>query len=198
MILYEYMVVKGCECVFDIEKRWIRRIQRDGHEESANKLIQKYYKEIFAYTYNRVFDQQLAMDLTQEIFIRTLQSISSFDEKKASFRTWLYQIAQNHCTDYFRSKSFQISKQTDVVEQIELDGEDEVISLVLQHQQLAEIQSVLQSFDEQDQQIIIGKLLDDLTFIQLAEKLHIPLSTVKTKYYKAIKQLKRELEVLHK
>ena len=198
MILYEYMVVEGCEEVFDSEKRWIRRIQRDGHEESANKLIHKYYKEIFAYTYRRVFDQQLAMDLTQEIFIRTLQSIGNFDEKRASFRTWLYQIAQNHCTDYFRSKAFQASKRTDVMEQIELDGEDEVITLVLQNQQLAEIQSALQTFDEQDRQIILGKLLGNLTFIQLAEKLHIPLSTVKTKYYKAVKQLKRELEVLYK
>jgi RNA polymerase sigma factor (sigma-70 family) len=198
MLLYEYMVVKGCEYVFDVEKRWIRRIQKEGHEESANKLIQKYYKEIFAYTYKRVFDQQLSMDLTQEIFIRTLQSISSFDEKKASFRTWLYQIAHNHCTDYFRSKSFLTSKRTDVMEQIELDGEDEVISLVLQNQQLAEIQHALQAFDEEDQQIVLGKLLNDFTFIQLAEQLHIPLSTVKTKYYKAIKNLKREFEVLHK
>lgn len=41
MILYEYMVVKGCEYVFNVEKRWIRRIQKDEHEESANKLIQK-------------------------------------------------------------------------------------------------------------------------------------------------------------
>lgn len=192
------MNVKGCERVFDVEKRWIRRIQKEGHEESANKLIQKYYKEIFAFAYKRVFDQQLAMDLTQEIFIRTLQAIPHFDEKKATFRTWLYQIAHNHCTDYFRSKAFQTSKQTDVVEQIELDGEDEVVSLVLHNQQLAEIHKALQAFDEQERQIILGKVLDDFTFIQLAEKLQIPLSTVKTKYYKAIKQLKRELEVLNK
>lgn len=184
--------------MFDVEKRWIRLIQKNGHEESANKLIQKYYREIFAYTYKRVFEQQLAMDLTQEIFIRTLQSIGNFDEKKASFRTWLYQIAQNHCTDYFRSKAFQTSMRTDMVEQIELDGDDEVMRHVLQNQQLAEIQHALQAFDQEDQQIVLGKLLDDLTFIQLAEQLHIPLSTVKTKYYKAIKNLKRELEVLHK
>ncbi|MEK3765695.1 RNA polymerase sigma factor [Solibacillus sp. FSL K6-4121] len=184
--------------MFDVEKRWIRRIQKDGHEESANMLIQKYYKEIFAYTYKRVFDQQLSMDLTQEIFIRTLQSINNFDVKKASFRTWLYQIAQNHCTDYFRSKAFLISKRTDVMEQIELDGEDEVISLLLQKQQLAEIREALQAFDEDEQQILLGKLLNDLTFIQLSEQLRIPLSTVKTKYYKAIRNLKKELEVLHK
>ena len=184
--------------MFDVEKRWIRRIQKEGHEESANKLIQKYYKEIFAYTYKRVFDQQLAMDLTQEIFIRTLQAIPQFDDKKATFRTWLYQIAHNHCTDYFRSKAFQTSKQTDVVEQIEREGEDEVVALVLHHQQLAEIHNALQAFDEQERQIILGKVLEDCTFTELAEKYQLPLSTVKTKYYKAIKRLKSELEVLDK
>ncbi|MFP9130437.1 RNA polymerase sigma factor [Niallia sp. BSM11] len=180
--------------MFDLERRWIRRVQKDGHEESANKLIHKYYKEIFSYTYRRVFDQQLAMDLTQEIFIRTLQSINNFDEKKASFRTWLYQIAENHCTDYFRSKGFRTRIKTDVVEQIEIASEDEVLLQVLHNHQLEELQCVLTTFDEQEQQILLGKLIDDLTFQQIAKKLHVPLSTVKTKYYKAIKNLKRELE----
>jgi len=188
------MGVEGSEDMFDKEKRWIRRIQQDGHEDSANKLIHKYYKEIFAYTYKQVFDQQLSMDLTQEIFIRTLQSIGQFDNNKASFRTWLYTIALNHCRDYFRSKAFQTTKQTDIVEEIELNSEDEVLKQVIQKQQLNEIQNALTSFDVQEQQILLGKLMEDLTFLELAEKMDIPLSTVKTKYYKGIKNLKRELE----
>jgi len=71
--------------MLNAEKRWIRRIQNNGHEESANKLIHRYYKEIFAYTYRRVFDQETAMDLTQEIFMRTLQSIHQFDTKNPLF-----------------------------------------------------------------------------------------------------------------
>lgn len=181
--------------MFDLEKRWIRRIQKDGHEESANKLIHKYYKEIFAYTYKRLFDQQLAMDLTQEIFIRTVQTIAHFDENKASFRTWLYQIASNHCTDYFRSKSFQTAKHIDVVEQVEAKGEDAVLKEILHRQQLNDIKQALASVDELERKIVLGKLIDDLKFQQLADNLHVPLSTVKTKYYKGIKQLKKQLEV---
>lgn len=181
--------------MFDLEKRWIRRIQKNGHEDSANKLIHKYYKEIFAYTYKQLFDQQLAMDLTQEIFIRTLQTITHFDENKASFRTWLYRIASNHCTDYFRSKAFQMAKQIDVVEQVEMRGEDAVLKEVLHKQQLLEIQQALATVDELERQIVLGKLVDDLKFQQLADDLHVPLSTVKTKYYKGIKQLKQKLEV---
>lgn len=188
------MYVEGCEDVFDFEKQWIRRIKQDGNEDSANKLIHKYYKEIFAYTYKQVFDQQLSMDLTQEIFIRALQSIQNFDDKKGTFRTWIYQIATNHCTDYFRSKVFQTIKQTDIVEQVEIDGEDEVLKQVFQKQQLEEIHQIMSTLDKVDRQILFKKLFDELTFLEIAEKLHIPLSTAKTKYYKAIKILKIELE----
>lgn len=181
--------------MFDLEKRWIRRIQKNGHEESANKLIHKYYKEIFAYTYKQLFDQQLAMDLTQEIFIRTLQTISCYDENKASFRTWLYQIAKNHCTDYFRSKSFKSTKYMDVFKQVEMEGEDAVLKEILHRQQVDEIKQALATVNELDRQIMLGKLIDDLKFQQLADDLQVPVSTVKTKYYKGIKQLKKQLEV---
>lgn len=180
--------------MFDFEKKWICRIKEDRHEDSANKLINKYYKEIFAFTYKKCSDQQLAMDLTQEIFIRILQSIEDFDEKKSSFRTWIYKIATNHCIDYFRSKSFQTTKQTDVVETVEITGEDDVIKQVFQNQQVEEIHQMINTFEQVDRQILLKKLFDELTFPEIAEKLHIPLSTTKTKYYKSIKILKAELE----
>ena len=179
--------------MLNAEKRWIRRIQNNGHEESANKLIHRYYKEIFAYTYRRVFDQETAMDLTQEIFMRTLQSIHQFDTKKSSFRTWLYIIAKNHCTDYFRSKQFQVIRQTDLQTDIEIEGEDEVILHVMEKERLNTILQLLAGVDEQERQIVLKKLMDDLTFVQIAEHLNIPVSTVKTKYYKGINYLKMEL-----
>ena len=184
--------------MFDLEKRWIRRIQNNGHEASANKLIHKYYKEIFVYTYKQLFDQQLSMDLTQEIFIRTLQTIALFDENKASFRTWLYRIASNHCTDYFRSKAFQTAKHIDIVERVEVSGEDAVLKEILHKQQLHDIQQALATVDDLERQIVLGKLVDNLKFQQLADDLHVPLSTVKTKYYKGLKQLKQKLEVDYK
>lgn len=184
--------------MFDLEKRWIRRVQQDSHEDSANKLVHKYYKEMFAYTYKQVFDQQQAMDLTQEIFVRALQSISHFDRNKASFRTWLYHIASHHCTDYFRSKSFQTKKHTDFVAEIEIAAKDEMLQQMIQKQQIQQVQQVLSTFEEQEQQIVVGKLVEDMTFLEISEKLQIPLSTVKTKYYKSMKKIKVELEASYR
>lgn len=75
------------------KKSLIRRVRLWNDRKAAGELIGKYYDEIYAYTYRQTLEKQLAMDLTQEIFISVLQSIGDYKTKKSSFRTWLYRIA---------------------------------------------------------------------------------------------------------
>ena len=77
----------------------IRKIKKKQNKEAAGLLIERYYREIYAYTYRQVACKELAMDLTQEIFILVLKGIRAFDEKKGSFRTWIYRIASNKITE---------------------------------------------------------------------------------------------------
>lgn len=184
--------------MLDFEKQWIRKIKKTNDEESANKLIHTYYKEIFALTYKKCFDEQLALDLTQEIFIQVLQSIHHFDEKKASFRTWLYKIATNYYADYFRSKTFQMTKHTVHQEVIEIASEDYAIKYIFQKEQLDEFQQIIHTFEEEERLILLYKLLHELTFVEIAAKLQLPVSTTKTKYYKSIKLLRAEWEAKSK
>ena len=169
-------------------------MQNSAHGESANKLVKKYYKEIFAFVYKQSFDEQLALDLTQEVFIRMLQSISNFDPKRAAFRTWLYRIVSNHCIDYFRSKSFQAVKQTIYVEEIEIDGVDDVIEQVETKEHLVKVNELLLKFDSELQQIVRYKVFLELTFQEISSLMNLPESTVKTKYYAVIKKLRKEMK----
>jgi len=169
-------------------------VQNSAHGESANKLVKKYYKEIFAFVYKQSFDEQLALDLTQEVFIRMLQSISNFDPKRAAFRTWLYRIVSNHCIDYFRSKSFQAVKQTIYVEEIEIDGIDDVIEQVETKEQLVKVNELLLKFDSELQQIVRYKVFLELSFQEISSLMNLPESTVKTKYYAVIKKLRKEMK----
>lgn len=54
-------------------------------KEAANTLISYYYKEIYAYVYRQTGNEELAKDLTQDIFIQILQKIAMFDHKKLHF-----------------------------------------------------------------------------------------------------------------
>lgn len=91
------------------EQKLIKRIKKKQDKEAANTLISYYYKEIYAYVYRQTGNEELAKDLTQDIFIQILQKIAMFDHKKASFRTWMYRIASNKICDHYRSKVHRLS-----------------------------------------------------------------------------------------
>ena len=176
------------------EKRWIRRVQRSAHEDSANQLVKHYYKEMFAFVYKQVVDDQEALDLTQEVFIRMLQSIGNFDARKASFRTWLYRIATNHCIDYFRSKGYRTLAQTDYIDEQDVESTENILQHITQKEQVEELQLYLAQCDEKAQQIVRHKLFLNQTFAEIADMFQLPESTVKTTYYKTIRFIRKRME----
>lgn len=180
--------------MINFEKRWIQKIQDTSDHASANRLIKKYYKEIYVYVYKQVLDEELSLDLTQEIFIRMLKSIRHYDGTKSSFRTWLYKIATNHCIDYFRSKQYRITNLIDLMDEMELEGEN-VVELSLEYREdYEEVQLVLAQLSDEVQKIVRMKIFLEYSFREIAEIIEIPESTVKTKYYKAIQQLRKGIE----
>src|SRR5699024_970877 len=112
------------------EKQWIKQIKKNGNESAANTLISSYYKEMYAFVYKQTLDPELSLDLTQEIFISVMKSMSKYDSKKASFRTWVYKLASNRLVDYYRSKSFTYTKIEQSIEDYEFaDHYDMTVSL---------------------------------------------------------------------
>lgn len=81
------------------ERKLIRKIKLFGSSKDANTLVKLYYDEIYGFVAKQMNDKDAAYDLTQEIFISMLHSIGSYQEKRASFRTWLYRIAINKIID---------------------------------------------------------------------------------------------------
>ena len=180
--------------VINFEKRWIQKIKDNSDHASANKLIEKYYKEIYVYVYKQMLDEELSLDLTQEIFIRMLKSIHNFEGTRSSFRTWLYRIATNHCIDYFRSKHYKSTSRINLIPEIELVSENNVELSLEYKEDYEEIQLLLAQLSEEVQKIVRQKIFLDYSFREIAEILDIPESTVKTKYYRAIKQMRIRME----
>ena len=176
--------------------RWIKQIKRNASESAANELVSKYYKEMYAFHYKQTLDAELSMDVTQELFIAVLQSIHAYDPKKASFRTWLYRIASNRIVDYFRSKHYRYAQFTQPIEDIHQEVEDEYnLEIKLEHKEQFElVTAVVNRLDAHSQQVIRLKLFGDYTLKEIAAIEAIPLSTVKTRYYAALKRIRKEME----
>ena len=86
------------------EKHLIERTQ-SGDSEAFTPLVGKYQDRLYCHINGRVVDPELAKDLTQETWLRALRSISNFRGDSA-FYSYLYRIAENVCTDYFRRQKY--------------------------------------------------------------------------------------------
>lgn len=178
------------------EKVLIKRIQKHGDKKAADELISAYYKEIYAFVYRQTGEMQLSMDLTQEIFISMLRSIDAYTPKKAAFKTWLYRIASNKVVDYFRSANYKYFSQITDIEECEFflsDSGD--METQAEHKLLVQkVMCYLTQYDFEIQQIIRLKFFSDKTFREISEIMTISENTVKTKYYKALKNLRKDVE----
>ena len=169
----------------------IQRLQKNGDEKSAELIISHYYHEIYCYMYKQTIDKELAMDLTQEIFVSMLQTIKNYDQQKANFRTWLYRIATNKVVDYYRSRAF---RQAQVVEMLNEDLESEAdFSLDIERKiELEQIIDCVNQLDVTRQKIFRLKIFGEYTFDEIAKMMKIPESTVKTKFYATQRLIRTE------
>ncbi len=91
--------------MFDIDDTALIEHTQQGDSEAFTPLIGKYQDRLYRHINGRVKDPELAKDLTQETWLRAFRSISSFRGDSA-FYSWLYRIAENVCTDYFRRQKY--------------------------------------------------------------------------------------------
>jgi len=75
-----------------------------GDAHSLEKLILRHQAWIYNIAFKMVMDHDDASDITQEILIKMITNLSSYDSRKAAFRTWLYRITVNHILSMKKKK----------------------------------------------------------------------------------------------
>ena len=187
-----------------IEQKLIKRIKKKQDKEAANTLISYYYKEIYAYVYRQTGNEELAKDLTQDIFIQILQKIAMFDHKKASFRTWIYRIASNKIYDHYRSKTHRLSLKREPIdmtdENMELQNSNlglaikDLSELIVNKELIEKIMEIVSLYKQEWQEIFYMKCFEERTFQDISQTLNISENIVKSRFYKMIRQIKSEVD----
>lgn len=175
----------------DKEKQWIRKIQKKADKQAANDLILKYYKEMYGFVYKQTLDEELSLDVTQEIFMNVLKSIRNYDPKKASFRTWLYKVASNRLVDYYRSRNYRDERRVESIDEFEFEEQSDFTLSFEYKEEVEQVTELVNQLDAVSQHIMRLKLFGEYTFLEIAQIEGISESTVKTKYYVALKQIRK-------
>jgi RNA polymerase sigma-70 factor (ECF subfamily) len=94
------------------EENIVRRAQQQD-PVALTQLYEENFDRIYRYIVLKIGDRIEAEDMTQQVFLHALKSLSSFKWKGMPFCTWLYRIAHNQVVDYLRKKSKRVTVPLD-------------------------------------------------------------------------------------
>jgi len=145
------------------------------------EYIQNYKEKLYRLAYSYVKDEQLAMDVIQESIEKSLTSLEKL-KNPDYIGTWMYRIVVNTSVNLIR-KNKKIIYMDEVPERSQKEevGIDEKMDLY----------EAIDKLKEEYKTVIMLRYFEDLTLNDIAEITGVPLSTVKTRIYTAIRQLKK-------
>ena len=134
-------------------------------------------------------------DLSQETLLKAYRGLATF-KKEARFSSWLSQIALNVCRDRMRrgrGKTYvsidDISASTPEVS----ERGPSALELIEARDLSRQVAAAVAALPEEQREVVVLKEYQGLTFVEIAETLDVPLSTVKTRLYRGLGQLRQQL-----
>jgi RNA polymerase sigma factor (sigma-70 family) len=166
---------------------WIELLrQRDTR--GFNWLYDQYAGVMLGCIFKVVGDKEVAEDLLQDAFVKIWKNIDQYDTVRGTFFSWIFNIARNTAIDYRRSKAFKNDEKNTSLESI--------VQLDQQHSEqpdvsLIGLRDVVFKLDTEYREIIDLIYFFGFTQEETAQKLNIPLGTVKTRTRAAILKLRK-------
>lgn len=167
-----------------------------GEESAFDVLVGRWEKRIRGAIYRFVGSEDDARDLCQEAFLKAYKSLGSF-KQEARFSSWLYQIALNLCRDRLRRRRGRTMVSLDELEEsgaaMTMPGPS-ALEMLQERDVSRLVASAIASLADEQREVIILKEYQGLTFLEIALVLDMPISTVKTRLYRGLDQLRSRLE----
>lgn len=145
--------------------------------------IEEQYDKIYRYCYFKLYDKQLAQDITQETFLRFLRQDLSLDSSKEL--PYLYTIAKNLCVDSFRKKTTESLEN--ITEETTYDPTEDWISNLT-------LKSVISKLPQEEQELIFLRYVNEISITAICRITGFSRFVVYRRLSKALKWLKEELE----
>jgi len=173
------------------EESLVRRAQQRDQEAFA-QLYERYFDKIYRYVVIRIGNETEADDMTQQVFLNALHSISSFRWKGAPFSAWLFRIAHNQVVDYLRKKTRQATESLD--ESLAISKSDPQL-VVEQRLDIEQLILATKGLTKAQQEVIALRFVSELSTAQVAKVMGKSEGAVKALQHSAIVALRKALSV---
>jgi RNA polymerase sigma-70 factor (ECF subfamily) len=170
----------------DSDAALVQRLAAGAREEALAELYRRYGARLYSLGVRQLGDRQLAEELVQETFIRLWRSASAYDPEKGSVAAYVFTIARRIAVDLWRRPS---SRPFEPEPEETPDTRDPVSTMLTG----LVVRDALQMISPQHREVLELSYRGELSQREIADVLGIPLGTVKTRTYYALRALKLAL-----
>ncbi len=171
---------------------------KNGNRNAYAELIRKYEARVRGYAGMMLADATQAEDAAQEIFIKAYESLDKF-RGEASFSTWIYRIATNHCLDLLKKRKRTRTESWEAL--IEKNGDTIEAAMIAPNTAKPSVDmtelitQLLSHMPEISRNMLILREVQGLSYEELAQTLGCTLDSVKSRLKRARQEL--ELKMRH-
>lgn len=175
------------------ERQLIAQAQR-GRREAFGELVRRYQDRVFNLAYRLLGSVQEAEDVTQETFLCAFRALRTF-RGRSQFFTWLYRIAVNKAANARRGRLLRYRRERD--DKLLGDGQrpqenSPSRALEAEEEELL-LQKALNQLSPDHRTVLVLSVIEGMKYEAIAETLHIPVGTVRSRLHRARLELREVL-----
>ncbi|HEX6145847.1 MAG TPA: RNA polymerase sigma factor [Acidimicrobiia bacterium] len=153
---------------------------RLGDEAAVKAVYDRFGGPVFALSMSILGEHGLAADATQQTFVKAWRAASTYDAER-SFAPWIYAIARRTAIDIYRRRSRLV-----VTDDVDVPTFPPGLETVWE---VFEVRAALDRLPDEERQVVKLSHFDGFTHVEIAERLDIPVGTVKSRSHRAHRRL---------
>jgi RNA polymerase sigma-70 factor (ECF subfamily) len=166
-----------------------------GETSAFDILVARWEDRIRGAAFRFLGSEEEARDVAQEAFLKAYRALPAF-KREARFSSWLYQIATNLCRDRLRRRKTRATVSLDELAEagpVLVESGPGAHDQLLLRDRAHAVRRAIHALPEEQREVLILKEYQGLTFLEIAQALGLPVSTVKTRLYRGLGQLRLQL-----
>jgi RNA polymerase sigma-70 factor (ECF subfamily) len=167
----------------------------DGDTRAFASLYQRHSRPAYSLAYRLMNGRQAAEDLVQEAFIKAWRSVGSYRVGRGSVRAWILSIVRNRAIDLFRSHATRRRTQDKVESEAPRSQPNEAFAETWRNFKRDLVRQALEELPYEQRKVLVLSHFSELTHAEIAERLCLPLGTVKGRMRLGLEKLRKNSEL---
>lgn len=160
--------LRSVEIISEVDDNTLAKRMAGGDDNAFAELYERYFQKIYAFVVRRVTDQRTAEDLVSDIFMKAFAKKDSF-VPRPSFSAWIYRIATNRITDYYRTAKKNFSLDDEESNFQPADHHENLVEKTDRNLLGEELEKILEKLSERDRLAVTMKYYAEASYEEIAQ-----------------------------